>query len=127
MWHIEFELSACVLDDDTGEEIDLATSLAKVVDTAYLELRRLGGVIEADVHGVLADGLIIFGVTIEDSDRLEAIKAGSDAVRSALHAADAHTPGWPGHAELQRLAERLASCIDESRVVAEQVGKHALV
>ena len=49
----------------------------------------------ADVHGALATGELWITVSVEVEDPFEAVERARALIRTAAHAAGAHTAGWP--------------------------------
>lgn len=98
MWAVELRLEA----DHDGTTDDLKGILL----AAYTELRGLDGVIGHDMWSVLAEDLVTFQVVVADEDPAGACTRACSAVRTALHAAGAATPGWD--TEMKALIAALA-------------------
>lgn len=81
----------------SGKSVDEAKAFYQSVMN-YLE--KAEGLYDADFSGDLVEGTSSFTFGVTEPKLNQAVCVGSSALRSALHAAGAWTPGWPHCEEL---------------------------
>jgi len=86
MWQFELQLTASPPWDDDN--------MREEVTGAYLELQAREDVVFAEMSAALGEGCATFGLFLEVESREEAVLLGVSAIRAALHAQGAQTPGW---------------------------------
>jgi hypothetical protein len=91
--------------DDLGEAIDNVTDQLALIDEHTPEL------LDYAVSSDATDNAVIFEVTVEADDDLQALTAALSWVRTAIHAAGGNTPGWAieGSVSVATLADAGAS------------------
>lgn len=67
--------------------------LERFLDVVMEELLELQGA-EHDIGAALARGEVRFSVLVHADTPLDAVISGSGIIRTAVHAAGAHTPDW---------------------------------
>ncbi|HEX6470978.1 MAG TPA: hypothetical protein VF069_17900 [Streptosporangiaceae bacterium] len=83
----------CSGADDTDDAFDAFTD--RVMD-ALCELGEAdSGIVDPDIVARLADRSMSIVMGVEADSFRDALRLFSANVRTALHAAECHTPGWP--------------------------------
>jgi hypothetical protein len=73
---------------DTPEGVE--SSLDRVME----ELLRLGAE-DVAIGGAMQAGEVDISLTVEATSPEDAVAKGMTTIRTAIHAAEGHTPGWP--------------------------------
>jgi len=87
---VGIKLLATELDDSPIAPDELEQELDQIVEEAV----KLEHVLDADAIGTLANGEIEIWVTVEAEHPDHAWERGSNAIRTAIHAAGGATPNW---------------------------------
>lgn len=75
-------------DADLGEAIGNVTNQLAVIDESTPEL------LDYAVSSDAADNSVLFEITLDADDDLQALAAAVSWVRAAIHATGGNTPGW---------------------------------
>jgi hypothetical protein len=94
MWIIEIGIDAARDDEDDD--------LKELLLDAYQSLRTDPSVVSVHMWAAIADDRATFRAIVDEAERSTAEMKAIGAVRCALHAAGAQTPGWP-----ERIDERI--------------------
>jgi hypothetical protein len=83
----------CSGADDTDAAYDAFTD--RVMDALCDLAEADSGIVDPDISARLADRSLSIQIGIEADSFKDALRLFSANVRTALHAAECHTPGWP--------------------------------
>lgn len=76
-----------------GDDEGLAEALEEHLDAVMEELLKLDAQ-DVSIGGSMTQGDVEITITVEAETYEEAVRRGLSCIRSALHAAGAHTHGW---------------------------------
>lgn len=84
-------------------------NLSAFLDEAYKELVDIARECDPNMLTTQATNEVMFSMVVEDEDRFDAFRHATSTLRSALHGAGGHTPGWDHDVEAVLASSRMSS------------------
>jgi len=91
VWQFTISLKAAFVDISPDKGV---IELRGITRGAFLELCERTDITDPEMSAALADGDVTYAVRLDGRSREEAVRTATSAIRAALHAQGAHTPGW---------------------------------